>query len=103
MPMASRPSHSSRDQNLTDRVCRLERQVAELAKQWAAAPVGNSWERPSARSRRVGDSVRTIERQVAVRSCAVVQMLWGERRGHGTIGAIQRLPMELPHVVTLSF
>jgi hypothetical protein len=21
-----------------------------------------------------------------------VQMLWGERRGHGTIGAIQRLP-----------
>ena len=25
-----------------------------------------------------------------------VQMLWGERRGHGTIGAIQRLPMELP-------
>jgi hypothetical protein len=32
-----------------------------------------------------------------------VQMLWGERRGHGTIGAIQRLPMELPHVATLSF
>jgi hypothetical protein len=34
---------------------------------------------------------------------AIVQMLWGERRGHGTIGAIQRLLMELPHVATLSF
>jgi hypothetical protein len=65
VPMASPPSRLSRDQNLTDRVCRLERQIAELAKQWAAAPVGNGWERPSARSRRVGDSVRTIERQVA--------------------------------------
>jgi protein-S-isoprenylcysteine O-methyltransferase Ste14 len=32
-----------------------------------------------------------------------VQMLWGERRGHGTIGAIQWLPMELPHVATSSF
>ena len=26
----------------------------------------------------------------------IVQMLWGERRGHGTIGAVQRLPKELP-------
>jgi hypothetical protein len=25
-----------------------------------------------------------------------VQMLWGERRGHGTMGAVQLLPMELP-------
>jgi transposase len=25
-----------------------------------------------------------------------VQMLWGERRGHGTFGAVQRLPMECP-------
>jgi hypothetical protein len=59
------PPLSSRDQNLKDRVCRLERQVAELAKQQAAAVVGDGWERPGARSRRVGDSVRTIERQVA--------------------------------------
>ena len=29
---------------------------------------------------------------------ATVQMLWGERRGHGTFGAVQRLPKELPHV-----
>jgi hypothetical protein len=62
--MASSSSRSY-DQNLKDRVRRLERQVAELAKQQAAAPVvGDGWERPSARSRRVGDSVRTIERQV---------------------------------------
>src|SRR5215475_12785451 len=27
---------------------------------------------------------------------ACVQMLWGERRGHGIIDPIQRLPMELP-------
>ena len=27
---------------------------------------------------------------------AHVQMIWGERRGHGTIGDAQRLPMELP-------
>src|SRR6478609_6877770 len=27
---------------------------------------------------------------------APVQMLWGERRGHGTFGAVQRLPKELP-------
>jgi len=25
-----------------------------------------------------------------------VQMLWGERRGRATFGAVQRLPMELP-------
>jgi len=29
-----------------------------------------------------------------------VKMLWGERRGHGTFGAVQRLPKELPHVAT---
>ena len=34
---------------------------------------------------------------------APVQMLWGERRGHGTMGAVQRLPMELTHVATFSF
>src|SRR5882724_7531037 len=33
----------------------------------------------------------------------VVQMIWGERRGHGTMGAVQRLPMELTHVATFSF
>jgi hypothetical protein len=38
-----------------------------------------------------------------VRESVDVQMLWGERRGHGTIGAIQWLPMELPHVATSSF
>ena len=33
-----------------------------------------------------------------------VQTLWGERRGRGTFGAVQRLRMELPHVApTLSF
>jgi hypothetical protein len=32
-----------------------------------------------------------------------VQMIWGERRGHGTMGAVQRLPMELTHVATFSF
>jgi hypothetical protein len=65
VPMALPPSRLSRDQNLKDRVRRLERQVAELAKQQAAAAVvGDGWERPGARSRRVGDSVRTIERQV---------------------------------------
>jgi transposase len=26
----------------------------------------------------------------------IVQMLWGERRGHGTFGAVQRLPKEPP-------
>src|SRR5436189_2365800 len=25
-----------------------------------------------------------------------VQILWGERRGHGTFGAVQQLPTELP-------
>jgi hypothetical protein len=34
---------------------------------------------------------------------APVKMLWGERRGHGTMGAVQRLPMELTHVATFSF
>jgi hypothetical protein len=34
---------------------------------------------------------------------ACVKMLWGERRGHGTMGAVQRLPMELTHVATFSF
>jgi hypothetical protein len=58
-------SRASRDQALKDRVRRLERQVAELAKQQAAASVvGDGWERPATRSRRVGDSIRTIERQV---------------------------------------
>jgi len=61
--MASSSSHSSQDQNLKDRVRRLERQVAELVKQQATAPVVG-WERPATRSRRVGDSIRTIERQV---------------------------------------
>jgi hypothetical protein len=47
-------------------------------------------------------------REVASRFAALhesgsVQMLWGERRGHGTFGAVQQLPMELPHVATLSF
>jgi hypothetical protein len=32
-----------------------------------------------------------------------VQMIWGEQRGHGTMGAVQRLPMELTHVATFSF
>jgi hypothetical protein len=32
-----------------------------------------------------------------------VKMIWGERRGHGTMGAVQRLPMELTHVATFSF
>jgi len=31
---------------------------------------------------------------------AIVQMLWGERRGHGTMDAVQRLPMELPDEAT---
>jgi hypothetical protein len=34
---------------------------------------------------------------------ASVKMLWGERRRHGTMGAVQRLPMELPDVATFSF
>jgi hypothetical protein len=34
---------------------------------------------------------------------AYKQILWGERRGHSTFGAVQRLPKELPHVATLSF
>ena len=34
----------------------------------------------------------------------LMQMLWGERRGRGTFGAVERLPKELPHVATtLSF
>jgi hypothetical protein len=32
-----------------------------------------------------------------------VKMIWGERRGHGTMGAVQRLPMEPPDVATFSF
>ena len=32
---------------------------------------------------------------------ARVQMLWGERRGHGTFGAVRRLPKELPYVATI--
>src|SRR5436190_22232568 len=32
----------------------------------------------------------------AVHESAGVQMLWGERRGHGTFGAVQRLPKEFP-------
>jgi hypothetical protein len=34
---------------------------------------------------------------------AIVKMLWGERRGHGIMVAVQRLPMELTHVATFSF
>src|SRR6516162_6878522 len=34
---------------------------------------------------------------------ASVQMLWGERRGHGTIGAISTATDGAPHVATLSF
>jgi hypothetical protein len=37
------------------------------------------------------------------RMSGCVKMLWGERRGHGTFGAVQRLPKELLHVATLSF
>jgi hypothetical protein len=41
-------------------------QIAELAKNQTVPSVfGGGWERPAARSRRVGDSIRTIERQVA--------------------------------------
>jgi hypothetical protein len=29
---------------------------------------------------------------------ACVKMLWGERRGYGTFGAVQQLPTEHPHV-----
>ena len=29
-------------------------------------------------------------------TAACVQILWGERRGRGTFGAVQRLPKELP-------
>jgi hypothetical protein len=32
----------------------------------------------------------------AVHESGDAQMLWGERRGHGTFGAVQRLPMERP-------
>ena len=39
----------------------------------------------------------------AMHESTPVQMLWGERRGHGTMGAVQRLPMELPDVATFSF
>jgi hypothetical protein len=34
--------------------------------------------------------------QCAQRGSFSVQMLWGGRRGHGTFGAVQRPPMELP-------
>jgi hypothetical protein len=41
---------------------------------------------------------------VAVQESVCVQMLWGERRGHGTFGAVQQLPKELSHAATtLSF
>jgi hypothetical protein len=41
---------------------------------------------------------------VALHESLCVQMLWGERRGHGTFGAVQRLPKELSHAATaLSF
>jgi hypothetical protein len=39
----------------------------------------------------------------AAQESALVQMIWGERRGHGIMGAVQRLPMELTHVATFSF
>jgi hypothetical protein len=68
--MASPSPRSSEVAALKAQVRALERQVrkhdlqiAELHKQGAALPVVG-WERPLARSRRVGDSVRTIERQV---------------------------------------
>src|ERR1700747_2386379 len=48
--------------------------------------------RPS--TRRSGDRIGT---QFAVmHESEGVQILWGERRGHGTMGAVQRLPTELP-------
>jgi hypothetical protein len=43
------------------------------------------------------------KRQAARPNDAFVQILWGERRGHGTMGAVQYLPMELTHVATFSF
>ena len=68
--MASPSPRSSEEAALKAQVRALERQVrkhdlqiAELHKQGAALPVVG-WERPLARSRRVGDSIRTIERQV---------------------------------------
>jgi hypothetical protein len=42
------------------------------------------------------DARDRMTRFVAVHESGIVQMLWGERRGHGTFGAVQRLPMELP-------
>jgi hypothetical protein len=47
---------------------------------------------------------RRASRSVVISRClSIVQMLWGERRGHGTMVAVQRLPMELTHVATFSF
>src|SRR5262249_1413518 len=40
-----------------------------------------------------------VEKAHDGRNCADV---WGERRGHGTIRAVQLLPMEFPHVAQLS-
>jgi hypothetical protein len=47
-------------------------------------------------ARRVGADTRRYRLGAGQLMSPCVQMLWGERRGHGTIGAIQRLPMELP-------
>jgi hypothetical protein len=44
-----------------------------------------------------------MRHEVRATTSVVVQMLWGERRGHGTMGAVQLLPMELTHVATFSF
>src|SRR5439155_4529623 len=43
-----------------------------------------------------GDRMSAIGRGSPRQRARFVQMLWGERRGHGTFGAVQRLPMELP-------
>ena len=70
---SSSPRSQSQEAALKAQVRALARQVrkqgqqiAELAKQQPVLPaIGGGWERPAARSRRIGDSVRTIERQVA--------------------------------------
>jgi hypothetical protein len=62
----------------------------------------------AARARRVNwadrDPWMVSDRSFAAANESVfVKMIWGERRGHGTMGAVQRLPMELTHVATFSF
>jgi len=46
--------------------------------------------------------VQSEKRKERLLLCSV-QMIWGERRGHGIMGAVQRLPMEFSHVATFSF